>query len=476
MIRLVPTWMENYDEFWEAIKRRNLFLIKLRYIAVIMLFLFNFLLEEVIDLYFSEKQHQIILYLTLILLTYNILIHYSRKYLKNIPKTFNPLHLSLVQIVIDLTILLILIYTTGGIESPLKLFLIFHIIIGSLILPGYLIYIITSITFFSMVAISFFEYHNYFSHFAFGGLYETPLYDNPQYILMRLIVLGLMMFISAFITNRIAYQLYSQEKQLMEALDEINKSEVKKQKYIMGVVHEIKTPIAATKSLINIILEGYVGEVSLQVKEKLGRAVVRTTESLGMINNILRISRLRLLDEKTSENVDINNIVTELLEENKDRLNEKSIKIVKESQGIKKSIIKGDKYLLQLAISNILSNAVKYTNDKGKIWISLNYLDEFIDLSVCDDGIGVEESDKTKIFENYYRAKNIQTKYHEGAGVGLSLVREIIIQHRGEISVTSPSPIGTPDRPGTCFNIKLPYSFEEIDKIKKEPSAVKGGV
>ena len=77
------------------------------------------------------------------------------------------------------------------------------------------------------------EYHAYIPHFAFGGLYETPLYDNPQYVLMRLIVLCLMMFISAFITNRIAHQLYAQEKHLIEALDEINKSEIKKQKYIM---------------------------------------------------------------------------------------------------------------------------------------------------------------------------------------------------------------------------------------------------
>ena len=474
MIRLLPIWMESYEEFWEFIRSRNLFLIKLRYGTVALLFAFNFLLEEVIDLYFSDEQHQIILYLILFLLIYNILIHYSRRYLKTVPKTFNPLHLSLVQIVIDLTTLMILIYITGGIESPLKLLLIFHIIVGSLILPGYVIYIITSLTFVSITAISFLEYHAYIPHFAFGGLYETPLYDNPQYVLMRLIVFCLMMFISAFITNRIAHQLYAQEKHLIEALDEINKSEIKKQKYIMGVVHEIKSPIAATKSLLILVLEGYVGEVSPQVKEKLGRAMIRTTESLGMINNILRISSLRLFAENSSEDVDIYNVVTELLKENNDRLNEKSIKVVKESKGIRKRIIKGDKFLLQLAISNIISNAVKYTNDKGQIWISLKYSNEFIELSICDDGIGIEKSDLKKIFKNYYRAKNIQTEYQEGAGVGLSLVKEIIIQHRGEISATSPSPIGNDKRPGTCFNIKLPYSFEEIDKIKKEPPAVRG--
>ncbi len=476
MIRLVPAWLEKYDEFWEAIKRRNLFFIKIRYVAVIMLLLFNFLLEKVIDLHFSDDQHLIILVLTLCLLIYNILIHFARKFLKNIALTFNPLHLSLLQIVVDLTILTSLVYVTGGIESPLKLFYIFHIIIGSLILPGYVIYLITSLSIFAVSAISYLEYYAYIPHFAFGGLYETPLYDNPQYILMRLIVLGLMMFISAFLTNRIAHQLYAQEKQLMEALDEINKSEVKKQKYIMGVVHEIKTPIAATKSILNLVIDGFVGEISQPVKEKLNRAIIRTTESLGMINSILRISRLRLLDERSSEEVDVYKIVVDLLEENRERLKEKSIKVYKESQGIKKSIIKGDKFLLQLAVSNIISNAIKYTNENGKIWITLEYADEFLELSVCDDGIGVEEPDVEKIFENYYRAKNIKTEYQEGAGVGLSLVKEIIVQHRGEITATSPSPIGTKENPGTCFKIKLPYSFKEVDKMKKESVAVKGGV
>jgi len=410
MIRLVPAWLEKYDEFWVAIKRRNLFFIKLRYVAVIVLLLFNFLLEKVIDLHFSDEQHFIIFILTLFLLIYNILIHFARKFLKNIALTFNPLHLSLLQIVIDLTILTSLVYVTGGIESPLKLFYIFHIIIGSLILPSYVIYLITSLSILVVTAISYLEYYAYIPHFAFGGLYETPLYDNPQYILMRLIVLGLMMFISAYLTSRIAHQLYAQEKQLMEALDEINKSEVKKQKYIMGVVHEIKTPIAATKSLLNLIIDGFVGEVSQPVKEKLNRAIVRITESLGMINSILRISRLRLLDERSSEEVDIYKLVEELLEENRERLKEKSIKIYKEHRGVKKSIVKGDNFLLKLVLSNIISNAIKYTNKNGKIWIMLEYFNEFLELSVCDDGIGVEESEVEKIFENYYRAKNIKAE------------------------------------------------------------------
>jgi signal transduction histidine kinase len=476
MIRLVPAWMEKSEEFWEALKRRNLFFIKLRYLAVAMLFLFNFFLGRAIGLHFTDEQHKIVLVLSVFLLVYNLTIHFSRKFIANIPMKFNSLHLSLLQIIIDLTALTILVYITGGIESPLKLFFIFHIIIGSLILPGYVIYIITSITVLMMVSISYLEYFNYIPHFVFGSLYETPLYDNPQYILMRLIVLGMMLFISAFLTNRIANQLYSQEKQLMEALDEINKSEVKKQKYIMGVVHEIKSPIAATKSILNLIVDGFVGEISLPIKAKLNRAILRTTESLGMINNILRISRLRLLDEKISEDVDIKIVVSDLLEENIERLNEKSIEVIKSINEIERSIVKGDKFLLQLAISNIISNAVKYTNENGKIWVTLTSVNDYLELSVCDNGIGVDKLELDKIFDNYYRTKNVNSVYQEGAGVGLSLVREITIQHRGKIVAVSPSPFGTKKNPGTCFKIRLPYSFTDVDKIKKEPSQVKGGV
>ncbi len=475
MIKLVPNWIDTNEEFWQSLKRRNLFFIKLRFVAILMLIAFNYLYETLVDIELSEFQHNVIGFISLILLIYNLSIFAIRKKIKNIRGSFNPLHLSLVQILVDLTMLTLLINYTGGIESPLYLFYIFHLIIGSLILPGVVMYSIAFATIVAMVAISYLQYSHAISHFCLSGVYKLELYNNPEYIITTLLFFSLTIIVSIYLTNRIANQLYMKEKNLHEALKEISDSEMKKQKYIMGVVHEIKSPIAATKSIVSLIVDGFLGEVSPKIMEKLKRAIIRTTESLDMINNILRISRLRLLDEKTSEDVDISELLEEILDLSKELSDEKDIEIEKTILN-KLRIIKGDKVLLKLVFSNLIGNAIKYTPNNGIVLIHCKFKNEYLEIKICDNGIGILDSEINKIFEKYYRANNNVANNQEGAGVGLSLVQEIVKQHRGSIKVKSPSSFGTPKYPGTCFTIQLPYELHEIEEKNNQLLSVNGGV
>jgi signal transduction histidine kinase len=475
MIKLVPDWIDTNKEFWLSLKRRNLFFINLRFVAIAMLISFNFLYEIVVDIDLSEFQHYSIGITSILLLIYNFSLLSVRKRVKNVRGSFNPLHLSLVQILVDLFLLTFLIIITGGIESPLYLFYIFHLIIGSLILPGIVIYSIAFVLLIAMVAITYMQYWKIIPHYCLEGIYKIELYNNPEYIITTLIFFGIMLLVSVFLTNRIAFQLYSQERKLVEALNKINSSELKKQKYIMGVVHEIKSPIAATKSIISLITEGFLGDVSPKIKEKLNRAIIRTSESLEMINNILRISRLRLLDEKTSEDVDIHEIMTDIIDLNSESLTEKNIKLSYESSNNSK-LIKGDKVLLRLAFSNLINNAIKYSFKNGIVKISLEYTNNSLLVLITDNGIGIPKDELNKVFENYYRAGNISQNNQEGSGVGLSLVKEIIHQHRGTIVVKSPSSLSTPSQPGTQFKIKIPYQLKEVVKEDKDFLSIEGGL
>ncbi|MBU0475210.1 MAG: HAMP domain-containing histidine kinase [Bacteroidetes bacterium] len=475
MIKLVPEWIERNDEFWLSLKRRNLFFIKLRFIAIVMLFTFNYLLELIVNIELSEIQHNSIGIITLFLFVYNLSLLSIRKRVKNIRGSFNPLHLSLVQILVDLTLLTLLIIMTGGIESPLYLFYIFHLIIGSLILPGGVIYTIAIAVILAMSLISYLQFIGTAPHFCVTGIYKTEMYTNPEYVITALLSFGLMTIVSVFLTNRIAHQLYLNEKKLYDALKELNNSELKKQKYIMGVVHEIKSPIAATKSIISLILDGFLGEFSSKIDQKLNRAVVRLNESLEMINNILRISRLRLLDEKTSEDVDINKLIDEILDLNKESIIKKRIKLKNISSNNFRTL-KGDEVLLKLAFSNLIGNAIKYTNRNGTVSINSIYEKNSVKITICDNGIGIPQNEIKKVFDNYYRASNSNKNNDEGSGVGLSLVKEIIHQHRGSISVTSPSSISTEKNPGASFKIILPYGLKKISLENNKFLVVKGGV
>ncbi len=474
MIRLVPAWTENYDEFWRTIIRRNLFFIKLRYAAILMLAVFALFSNELFEIELCCEQRNMLYWITGFLLLYNVALHAGRKKIKLKPDKINPAHLSLFQIIIDLITLTMLVHITGGIESPLYLFYIFHMIIGSLILPGLLIYSIAFLSVLTMVVIVWLEYNGTLLHYSIPGLLSFPLYQDTAFVTMSLAVFAMMMFTSVFIANRIATQLYSQEKNLIDALNQLNESEIKKQKYIMGVVHEIKSPIVAVQSIVEILLGGLVEPLSDKVIKKLERVKVRSADALDMINNILKISRLRLLSKAEMEETDLSGIVYEIISKLDEVILSKKILLKQSEEGEKRTAL-CEKSLVQLAVSNVIGNSIKYTDKGGTVEIQIKYREYSVLLSVCDNGAGIPKNEMEKIFDTFYRASNMENAV-EGSGIGLSLVKEIVEQHQGKISVESPSPFGDENNPGTCFKIILPYSEEDAKRMKEFDMTIKGGV
>ena len=132
MIPLVPVWINRYVEYWDTIHKRNLWLIMLRYGAVIMLAGFLISSKFIIGFIFSSEQDAALIILTLSILIYNILLHWTHKFARKEQGKFNPMHFSLVQMILDLTALGLIVYFTGSIETPLFMLFVFHMIIGSL--------------------------------------------------------------------------------------------------------------------------------------------------------------------------------------------------------------------------------------------------------------------------------------------------------------------------------------------------------
>lgn len=455
MIRLIPTWATQYDEFWNAIQKRNLWFIKLRYGAVALLSFLLLGIEFILELPLTKIQLTAIIIITLSILVYNVILQRLRNFVKPTAK-FNNLHLSLLMMVLDLFSLTLLIHFSGGIENPLYMFYIFHMIIGSMILPGIIIYSIATAVIISFSLLVFFEYYGIVQHHAISGLLNNPVFDNLNYIFILLAVFMFMMYVSVALANKIARQLYEQEQKLWDSIDKLNKAEKVKQKYVIGIVHEIKSPIAAVESYIDLILGNFVGPVSKDVEEKLLRAKTRTDEAIKMINNILHISRLRLLDEITEEEIPIVQVVESLLSKQKVVADSKNITLTLQKDCKEENKLFGDPVLLELALSNIINNALKYIGKNGRIDISIKPENENCVVEICDDGIGIPVEDQEKIFDEFYRASNIKHKGYEGTGLGLSLVKQIITKHNGTIKVISPSKLQTNERPGTSFIVTLP--------------------
>lgn len=458
MISLVPEWAHHYNEFWETIRRRNLWFIKLRYYAVLMLIFLIFTAELILDIEFSSLQFKVILFITFSILLYNIILHYIRRYVQFENKKFNPLHISLFQMAFDLTALTFLVYFTGTIESPLYMFFIFHMIVGSLILPGKIIYSAAVIVILIFGFLSYGEFYNIIPHYHIQNYIEPPLYNQTNFVLAFISIFSFVMIMSVVLTNRIARQLYKMEQNLYESLDKIQKSEYEKQKYIMSVVHEIKTPISALHSYIELIINKYLGPIDVKVEEKLKRALIRSNEAVNLINNVLQISKLRIVDDIEKENVDLMLLINQILEQQKINIESKKISIIKKYIDDNKYLIQGNKLLMEIAFSNLIGNAIKYNFNDGMIILNISINENMLLIEINDNGIGIPENEVKNIFNDFYRASNIKEKGFEGTGLGLSFVKQIIEKHKGEIFIESPSKIGKPDKPGCYVKIIFPLT------------------
>ncbi len=456
MISLVPDWARHYDAFWLAIRKRNLWLIKLRYGAVMMLLALVLSGIYLLNFSFTNFQLTSLLIINASILGYNLILHKVREYLKCESDKFNPLHFSLLQMLLDLTALMLLVYITGTIETPLYMLFIFHMIIGSLILPEKVIYSIAALTVFVFSFLAFGEYFKIIPHHGIRGLLNAPIYNDINYVFAFNVVFIFAMIISVFLANKIAHQLYTIEQELVESLNRLNSAEKEKQKYIMSVVHEIKTPISALHSYIDLILQKYLGPLNTNVEDKLKRALVRSDEAIQLINNVLKISRLRLEEELQKEQVDIKELICSIIKKQQININSKGIELLLENNRIQHSIFYGDRFLLEIAFSNLIGNAIKYVDTKGKIVISIFEAKRFIEIHISDNGIGIPAKDLENIFKDFYRASNIKKEIHEGTGLGLSFVKQIITKHGGNINVESPSELKNDKNPGCTFKVVLP--------------------
>jgi two-component system sensor histidine kinase RegB len=305
MIPLVPFWINRYFEYWDTIHKRNYWLIMLRYGAVIMLAGFLISSKFILGFTFSNEQDTALIIITISILFYNLLLHWVHKYVKTESGKFNPMHFSLLQMIQDLTALSLIVYFTGSIETPLFMLFVFHMIIGSLILPGLFIYTIAWVVILLFNVLIFSEYLKIIPHQSVKGLLILPLYDNMNFIVSYDVIFSFVIIISVFLANKIANQLYHIEQELVEMLDKLKASEEEKQKYLIGIVHEIKTPLASVHSYLDIMLGKILGPVNSKIEERLVRARFRSAEAIQMINDVLKISKLRLLDEVSKEEIEL---------------------------------------------------------------------------------------------------------------------------------------------------------------------------
>ncbi len=214
--------------------------------------------------------------------------------------------------------------------------------------------------------------------------------------------------------------------------------------------HQLRTPATGVKQYLGMILQGFAGDVDPHQRQLIEKAYASNERQLKTINDVLYMARLgsgRIILSKSTFLIRdlLQDIVRELDNEATARHHKITVKVPK-----RKKEFYGDAHMVRMAIENLITNAIKYTRDNGKITIQLSYTKDEIRISVKDNGIGIDKSQQDRLFEQFERIDNDLSIAVGGSGIGLYVVRNIAGMHDGHVEVESELDNGS------TFTIVLP--------------------
>lgn len=208
--------------------------------------------------------------------------------------------------------------------------------------------------------------------------------------------------------------------------------------FMTAVTHELKTPIAVTQLNLETLLKRNLDAERQQ--SLLKNSIAETYRLNDLCNNILLASQFDGGVYHThKQKMCLSDIVKKVTKNYIVRF-----PLHKFEPDIDENIsLLGEELLLQILASNLIENAVKYSPQNSTIRITLKEKADCIILKIADEGLGINEEEKNKIFQKFYRVGNENTRKAKGSGLGLYLCKEIVLQHRGKIAVDNNVPKGT---------------------------------
>lgn len=210
-----------------------------------------------------------------------------------------------------------------------------------------------------------------------------------------------------------------------------------KTEFVSLASHQLKTPIGAIQWNMEMLLAGDYGKISSKQKEVLAETYKMSTRMNDLVNALLNISRIEMgvfiIEPKPT---DIAKLCEEVIKEMEPRLVKKGHELRRDLDGSLKEI-PADEKLLRIVYQNFISNAIKYTPDKGKIEVSLTADSQNVTFSVKNNGAPIPKADQSKIFTKMFRASNAQEQDPDGNGLGLYVVKQIVENAGGKIWFTS---------------------------------------
>jgi signal transduction histidine kinase len=368
---------------------------------------------------------------------------------------------------LDLIALAGILHFSGGIENPFIFYFVLHIIAASIVLNYRAAYLLGTTAVLIAITLVGLEYSNIVPHVNLQGFASPNLYHELGYIIAILVTLTTLIYGSIFMVTAISGELRKRQREVMSlrerlieqktselerATKEIIKLEEEKKRFLLFLsvaAHDLKAPLTAIQGYLWVMLGGYSGELNEKQQGMMERSSLRIKELLNLISNLLDIPRIetgQIIQEM--KDVSLLDIITTSVEDLRQIAEDKGLTIIIQLPKKLPKINCADARIKQVML-NLLDNAIRYTQE-GSITVKVSEHDKKIKVEVMDTGLGIPKEDIPKLFQDFFRASNTESK---GTGLGLAISRRIIEAHNGEIWVESPC---SENKCGSNFAFTLP--------------------
>lgn len=243
---------------------------------------------------------------------------------------------------------------------------------------------------------------------------------------------------------------------IMRDITERKKVDRMKDEFVSVVSHELRTPLTSILGSLGLLNSGVMGDLSDQAQQMLTIAQNNSERLVRLINDILDIEKIESGELSfTGQRIDLAELVRQSVDANRGFGEKYSVTFVIE-ESLSDTYVQGDHDRLMQVLANLLSNAAKYSPAQGTVYIGMIRKKHFVSVTVRDEGPGIPDAFRDRIFEKFAQVDSSDTRQKDGTGLGLSIARSIVELHGGIVGFTSPA-CG-----GTEFFFDLPECLEDL--------------
>lgn len=235
-----------------------------------------------------------------------------------------------------------------------------------------------------------------------------------------------------------------------------------KTEFVSLAAHQMRTPLSSIKWSLQMMLDGDMGEMTVQQKESISRMRESNERLIVLINDLLNVTRIeagRYLYQPSF--VQIEDLIEAQIDMYKGDAERRGVSLtfVRPKTKCPKALVDAEK--MGIVIQNLVDNALHYTPKGGEVTVSVTHDTKELQVQVADTGLGIPKKEQAKIFERFFRASNVRAVHTEGSGLGLYITKHIVEIHGGKIWFESV------ESKGTTFIFTLPIKEEMEEFLKK---------